>query len=370
MKTPAIVYYISGHGFGHATRSVEVINRLRAVRPEVPIHIRSWASKQIFDEMCPGVPVANGQFDIGVVQADGISMDIEATLKRCTEILDQADSKVDDELAWLKTLPAGCIVSDIPPIAHTVASKMGIPCLTVTNFTWDWIYDGWSQTYPHVQPLVNRMFDQYALSDCLLRLPYAGDLPAFRCVKDMPMLGRKAELDAATTRQRLGLDAESRLLVLLSFGGMGFQSGSLDGLSALDDYCLLTTFPVEHPSVHHLPPLLQKGVSYPDLVKAVDVVVTKPGYGIVSECAVNHTRMVYTDRGPFREYDMILEEFPYWNCAEYVERSRLRRGDFRDALDNVMTRDPADVPGAAEAARANGAAAVANEVLAYYDRGR
>ena len=35
-----LVYYISGHGFGHASRSIEVINAVLARRPGLPVHIR------------------------------------------------------------------------------------------------------------------------------------------------------------------------------------------------------------------------------------------------------------------------------------------------------------------------------------------
>lgn len=363
---PSIVYYISGHGFGHATRSVAIINQLRLQRPDIPIHIRSWAASQIFNEMCPGVPVHHCQLDIGVVQADGISMDIDTTLVRCQEILDQADLQADQELDALKALNPGCIVCDIPPMANRMAKRLGIASVTVTNFTWDWIYDGWLATHPRAGELSKRMFHDYACSDCLLRLPYAGDLPAFDTVIDTPMLGRPAQLDAAVVRQRLGLNHESRPLVLLSFGGMGFQSGNLAQLAELADYCLLTTFPVNHPDVHLLPSLDNYGIGYPDLVGAVDVVVTKPGYGIVSECAVNQTRMLYTDRGPFREYDEIVAELDQWNCGVYIERDRLRRGDFKAELDRLMTLDPGEAPRADEAIGSPGSPFVADHILGYF----
>jgi hypothetical protein len=33
--TPAIAYFVSPHGFGHAARSVAVMEALRALRPEI-----------------------------------------------------------------------------------------------------------------------------------------------------------------------------------------------------------------------------------------------------------------------------------------------------------------------------------------------
>jgi hypothetical protein len=37
----AIVFYISGHGFGHASRSIEVINAMLARRPETRVGVRT-----------------------------------------------------------------------------------------------------------------------------------------------------------------------------------------------------------------------------------------------------------------------------------------------------------------------------------------
>lgn len=45
----AIVFYISGHGFGHASRSIEVINAILALRPETRIGVRTAAPRWLFD---------------------------------------------------------------------------------------------------------------------------------------------------------------------------------------------------------------------------------------------------------------------------------------------------------------------------------
>ena len=45
----AIVFYISGHGFGHASRSIEVINAILAQRPETRIGVRTSAPRWLFD---------------------------------------------------------------------------------------------------------------------------------------------------------------------------------------------------------------------------------------------------------------------------------------------------------------------------------
>ena len=45
----AIVFYISSHGFGHASRAIEVINAILARRPETRIGVRTAAPRWLFD---------------------------------------------------------------------------------------------------------------------------------------------------------------------------------------------------------------------------------------------------------------------------------------------------------------------------------
>ncbi len=364
----SIFYYISGHGFGHATRSLEVIRAIRSCRPEIPIHIRSWASSSIFEQKISNIDVNYTKLDIGVIQADGISMNIPETLQQVKRLLgDRASKILADESREMKYLQAGCVVSDIPATAFRLANKAGIPGIAVTNFSWDWIYEAWIQKYPEAEQVTQCLRSDYELCDLLLLLPYSEKLPAFKKFLKTPMLGRKAALKKDVTRHRLGLADDHRPVVLLSFGGMGFKNGDLPMLKNSGDFRFLSTFPVENSVVKQLQPLHFYNITYPDLVSLADVVVTKPGYGIVSECAVNQTRMLYTDRGAFREYQAILNELPYWNCSAYISRDRLSKGNWKNALEDLMNLDPSCAPGAAEAQNADGAGFAAENILRYYD---
>ena len=63
--------------------------------------------------------------------------------------------------------------------------------------------------------------------------------------------------------------------------------------------------------------IYERGFRYEDLVRASDVVMTKPGYGIVSECLANGAAILYTARGRFAEYPVMV--------ARDASNSALRR---------------------------------------------
>ena len=94
---------------------------------------------------------------------------------------------------------------------------------------------------------------------------------------------------------------------------------------------------------------------YQDLVAAVDVVVSKPGYGIVSESVANETALLYTSRGRFVEYDVFAREMPRVLRCRYIGQNDLLAGRWADAIDALLEQHaPVERPpidGAAVAAR-------------------
>ncbi|MFN8643167.1 MAG: hypothetical protein U0802_16475 [Candidatus Binatia bacterium] len=136
-----IVCYVSGHGFGHASRVCEVLRALRRRRPEVPIAIRSPLPRWFFDLSLGGPrDHAACQLDVGVVQADSLAVDIAATAAAYAAIEARRESLIATEVAALAAWRPALLFADIPSLAFEVAAALAIPGVGMTNFSWDWIY--------------------------------------------------------------------------------------------------------------------------------------------------------------------------------------------------------------------------------------
>ena len=127
----------------------------------------------------------------------------------------------------------------------------------------------------------------------------------------------------------MGVD-DTRPLVLISFGGYGVADMTL-AHHAGAHYRLVLSGGAEH-SPSDVPAdalrldreqLGALGLRYEDLVAAVDVVASKPGYGIVSECVANGTALLYTDRGRFREYPVMVEQMPQVLRCRHIANASL-----------------------------------------------
>ena len=81
---------------------------------------------------------------------------------------------------------------------------------------------------------------------------------------------------------------------------------------------------------------LENPADYVSLLSACDAVVTKPGYGIVADCLANRVAMLFTDRGPFREYDILAQALPRLGRARYVPRDDVLAGRLGPHLDALL----------------------------------
>lgn len=334
-----IRYYVTGHGLGHASRACQVIQTLRLRHPRVAVEVVSNAAPWFFRaNLHPTVPVEERGLDFGVLQHDSLLMREEETLRACRALLAEADDRVADETASLRLGGVTLIAADIPFLAFPAAERAGIPSVGISNFTWDWIYEGLGERIRGYDDVVAGVRESYAAGDLLLRLPFHGGTPPLRRTEDVPLLSRRSVADPAKMRRRLDIP-DGKKVALLSFGGFGLGEFDSTPLKRLSEWIFLGE-PGLGESAPHLRQVPFGSFHYPDLVKTADVVVTKPGYGIVSECIALGTAILYTGRGDFREQALLVEGIGRYGRGREIGNDRLRRGDLGEDLEALLSQPP------------------------------
>jgi len=344
-----IVFYVSGHGLGHATRDIEVMRALLARERDARIVVRTSAPRWIFERTAPpSVELQDADIDPGVVERSDLSIDEAATVREAARFYDDFDDRTAAEAAVLHALAADFLVGDIPPLAFAAAARLGIPSVALGNFTWDWIYAS-DRPLADAPLIIQTIRRAYAAATRTFRLPLHGDFDAMTPVVDVPFIARRSTRDRGETRTRLGI-VDDRPAVLLSFDRMGLD---MPARGASDAFTVVDTS-VAAMEAH--------GLAYQDLVAAVDVVISKPGYGIASECLANGAALLYTSREGFIESDMLAVEMPRVLRCRFLPRADLEAGRWSDAIAAVL-RQP--VPG--ERPRVDGADVVAQSLIVLHD---
>ena len=323
-----LVVYITGHGFGHATRSAEVLRVLRARDGAIPITVVSPVPSRLFDGVQGGVAHRRDAVDIGLAQKDALNIDEDETSRRWRVFASGWDALVETEAAWLARTGVRLVLGDIPPLAFAAAHAAGIPSIALGNFSWDWIYSHLARRQPVLAEAARRCAEAQAHAGLLLGLPFTGHMSSFPVRESIPLLARRSRIGKDEARRRLGL-SRSQPVVLLSFGGIGLGSFPPDVLGLEREFHFLLEAEGDVPanatalsdSVREA-----KGLEYEDVVAAADVVVSKPGYGITSDAIGAGSRLLYTDRGDFPEYPIMVAEMPRYLACRHIDRAELLAG--------------------------------------------
>jgi L-arabinokinase len=341
----SIAFYISGHGFGHASRSIELINALIERRPGLPVIVRTQAAAWLFTRTAhSSVTLSPVETDTGVVQIDSLRLDAAGTIRRARDFMAFFDQRVDAEVTFLRAHDVSAVVADLPPLGIAAAHAAGLPAIAYGNFTWDWIYAG----YEGGDAVARAIGGAYARTTLALRLPMWGGFETMTDVRDLPFAARHSKKDSDDTRRALGIPLRDHV-VLVSFGGYGIAGASKP---VIPGYHILWPGDVDEDAMY------EKGYRYEDLVRAVDVVVTKPGYGIISECIANDTALLYTSRGQFREYPVLVQEMPNYLRCQFIEQQDVFSGNWQPSLDRLLAQPSPPVK-----PRTDGAAIGAGEIL-------
>jgi UDP:flavonoid glycosyltransferase YjiC (YdhE family) len=364
-----IVFYVSGHGFGHASRAIEVIRAVLRAQPDAHVVVKTSAPPRLFTRALQGqCEVVELECDPGMVQADSLNLDAPESIRRAVEFQRRLPALAAAESAYLRDAATRVAVGDIPPLAAAAAHLAGIPSVMIGNFTWDWIYEGYHS--PDAQAVARDIKRLYRDATVALRLPMAGGFEGLEPItRNIPFIARQSQRTQDDVRRALGLPprAAGKPLVLMSFGGYGVSGLDTAALANLTPYSVATTdlsartssraatgelLYISEQDVHN------QGLLYEDLVRGADVVVTKPGYGIISEAIANGPALLYTSRGDFVEYDLLVNEMPRYLRVRFIEQERLLKGDWLAPLEALLSQPPPP-----ERPALNGAEIAAEEVL-------
>lgn len=311
-----VLCYVSGHGYGHLTRTIALVNALIDAHPGINLSVRTAAPRWLLDA-CVNYQLDHTELaiDAGVLEQGARHQDAEGTLARYAKIIKQRDEIIEREAAWCAGQNISVIVSDIPPLASDIGAAAGVPVVAIGNFSWDYIYQPWEAAIPRYSGLVDQIRQAYNKTSLLLRLPLAHGMDAFPRQQDIPFIARARTWPAGEGRRRLGIpDDETRPLVLMAMRMGHHLARAVNRLAACGEFVVLTFDDrglEAADNIRVLPGALQ--TSFPDVLAAADALVSKLGYSMCAETVAGRTPILYAPRFDYREHDVLAA-----GIGEYV----------------------------------------------------
>ena len=265
-------------------------------------------------------------------------MALGETLQACRALHENTAQLVEQEFFFIRKHQIRLVVGDIPPLCFEIAARAAIPSVGIANFTWNTIYRAYLLEYPDFAPLIDEMEDFHGKATVALTLPYPCDMNVFPRREPIPWIARASLLTKEAARAKLELP-KSAMIVLLSFGGLGFSCLPWGKLKQLREFFFVATGESKKQDANLLIlPNAQR--QYEDLVRAADIIVTKPGYGIVADVLAHRVPVLYTDRGEFPEYPFLVQALDALATGQFIPQTELSSGNIAPYLTRLLSKEP------------------------------
>jgi hypothetical protein len=303
----AIVAYVSGHGFGHSVREVEILRRL----PQgVPLVVKTAAPGWFWrQEVARPFDLVPDAYDVGCLQTTSLDVDAPATFAAWEEVDARNRARLAGEIQDLRRRGARVVVTDVASFPLTVAAQLGIPGLCVANFTWADIYAGLVDVEPRFGPVVAQLEREYGEATLLLDADLALPMPYFERRERVGLVARPHTPRREALVRQLGLDP-SRRLALVYAGNWGLPL-PWERLETFRDWHFLS-FIAPPVRLNNLSLVGQDLLPHADVVASMDLVISKAGYGLVGECLSARTPLLYCPREGFAEFAALDRALSAW----------------------------------------------------------
>ncbi|HAA93985.1 MAG TPA: hypothetical protein DCE33_16175 [Rhodospirillaceae bacterium] len=344
---PHIVADISANGFGHLAQVSPILEEL-AAEQEIRLTLRTEVDLEICSQFL-SVP-----FEIGPPPPDPnmrmkgpLDVDVEGLFADYRKLIGEWDQMISADADLLGTLKADLVISNIAVASLASASAAGIPVAGICSLNWADVFATYCGSDGEAGEVLERLTENYNKADRVIQLAPHMPMEWLKETRSVGPVARRGE----NRRDELEALRPANHYVLATMGGIPGMHTEVP-LPMLDGVVWIV--PPEWEGVRE--DWLSRArfdIPFIDLMRSSDALVTKAGYGSVTECAVNGTRILYTERTNWCETPM-LEEWMAEPCtARRVEREVMQAGNFAAELEKILAipvEPPIEPTGAAEAA--------------------
>lgn len=290
MKTLAV--YISDHGFGHASRNIPIIRYILEANKDIRVIVKTGKAQGEFIRGLVGdfngrVKYFFESMDIGLVLKEGsLHIHKEKLEEKVQGYISSFGEKVRKENEFLHYYNVNLIVSDIVPWIFKCANELSIPSILISNFTWVEIYKEYLS-----KEICDKYIDCYKLADkALFYELYMEEMKDYiKNYEKVSLCSRDFDLEKADKIKR----SFKRPIVYISVGRSVALKDEVDVSSLNYDFIVTDGIRLSGDNVHYLD---KETPNTQDYLMASDFVITKAGWGTISEALLGKKKIVVLAR--------------------------------------------------------------------------
>ena len=331
--TTNICFYVSDYGYGHASRDIAIIRRILDEFNDVKVYVKTDGPFHFVQQSLPhkNVEVIQTKNDVGVVfKKNSVTVDRERTRNVLDEWIVSWDDYVQSEKKFCRDHNIDLILSDVTPQPFIVADELGIPSIAISNFTWHYIFHNLFGDIPATE----RIKEAYQSADNALILPFNEEMHIFKKKKMIGLVSRGITMDGHEIRRRCGI-SDDEMLVYVGVG-MSFDPSFMRNMKPIEapmKFLISSNAELPFDNVVRIPIDETETQNY---IAACDLVVSKTGYGTVSEAIRAKIPMLLLRRDGFKEDELIGNRVEGLGIGRFISGESFLDGTWANELDLDM----------------------------------
>ena len=287
-----LAIYLSDHGFVHASRNIPIIRYILEANNDIRVIVKTGKAQGQFIRDLVGdfngrVSYYFDSMDIGLVLKEGsLNIDKNKLTEKVKAYIGNFEEKVAKENEFLRYNSVDLIVSDIVPWIFKCGKQLNIPSILISNFTWVDIYK------EHLSKEICEVYEAcYKLADkALFYELYMEDMKSYiNNYEEVSLCSRDFDLEKADKIK----GSFKRPVVYISVGRSVDLEGEIDVSNLSYDFIVTDGINLSGDNVHYLS---KETSNTQDYLMASDFVITKSGWGTVSEALLGKKKIALLSR--------------------------------------------------------------------------
>lgn len=292
IKGKTIAFFISDHGFGHDSRNIPIIRYILEATKDIRIIIKTGKNQGQFIRDLVGdfngrVTYFFEAMDMGLVlKENSLDVDSEKLEEKVQDYISSFEEKVSKENEFLHYNNVNLIVSDIVPWIFKCANELSIPSILISNFTWVEIYKEYLSN-----EICDKYIDCYKLADkALFYELYMEEMKDYiKNYEKVSLCSRDFDLEKADKIKR----SFKSPIVYISVGRSVALKDEVDVSSLNYDFIVTDGIRLSGDNVHYLD---KETPNTQDYLIASDFIITKAGFGTISEALLGKKKIAVLSR--------------------------------------------------------------------------
>jgi hypothetical protein len=347
---PHLFVDISAHGFGHLAQTAPVLNRLAELLPSLNITLRSGLSLDKLRQRIhtPFEHIAAAS-DFGYLMVDALTIDLPATAAAYRAAGADFSTRVAADAAMLQQLQIDVVFANVSYIPLAGAAQAGIPAVAMCSLNWADLFAHYFGKASWAAPIHTAMLTAYR-SATFLRTTPAMPMSALDNLIEIGPIAQRGQARGNELRKKVGAGGTATddragtttRVVLVALGGIPTRLPVESWPTLANTHWLVPhSWGVERADMSAFEPL---DWAFADLLRSVDAIVTKPGYGTFAEAVCNGTAVLYQRRDDWPEQDCLIEWLHQHTRHAAITATDLATGNLGTALETCLQAAVPPVP--------------------------